>query len=133
MPAVPIIPFVLMLTVVPLPLVPIKPSGDVENNGAALVENGDPEDARNGPMYAELVDGAINDDVKVFFKNYTQRYYYRVEEDNETLSITTVSNIHVHTRIQHGTCMLAAIILLSLYRIQKRQPSFKFYLPQIVT
>ena len=104
MPAVPIIPFVLMLTVVPLPLVPVKPSGDVENNGTALVENGDPEDASNGPMYAELVDGAINDDVKVFFKNYTQRYYYRVQAENETLSITTVSTllstVHTHNMDQ---------------------------------
>lgn len=91
MPAVPIIPFVLMLTVIPLSLVPIKLSDDVENNKTALVKSGDPTDASNGPMYAELVDGTISDEVKVFFKNYTQRHYYRVQTENETLSITTVS------------------------------------------
>ena len=103
MPAVPIIPFVLMLTVIPLPLVPIKVFDGVEN-GTALVENGDPEDASNGPMYAELADGAINDEVKVFFKNYTQRHYYRVQMENETLSITTVS-ANVYSVCTH-TCAI---------------------------
>ena len=89
----PIIPFVLMLeyTFLPLSLVPIKVSIDNVENRSALIRSGSPTDASNGPMYAELVDGAINNKIKVFFKDYIQRYYYSVEMDEETLSITTVS------------------------------------------
>ena len=132
MPAIPVIPFVLMLTVVPLPLVP-KRSDNLES---ALVKSGRPTDATNGPMYAELADGTINNKIKVFFKDYTLRYYYRLQTDNKTLSVTMVSIIVPPTMYITITCTCihtaATIMLLfSLYRIQKKQPSFKCYLPQL--
>lgn len=100
MPAIiPVIPFVLMLTVLPLPLVH-KLARNSENHRLALVTTGLPTDPSNGPMYAELTDGTINNRVKVFFKDYTTTYYYRVETDTAygTLSLTTVSTLNTSTQ-----------------------------------
>ena len=88
MPAIiPMIPFVLMLTALPIPLVPKLSGNSMETT--ALVRDGLPTDPKYGPMYAELSDGIITNRVKVFFKNYTTKYYYRVEDDG-ILSTTKV-------------------------------------------
>lgn len=85
-----IIPFVLLLAILPLPLVPYhEPAAE---DHSAVIKTGLPTDPSNGPMYAELAEGmTISNNVKVFFKDYTTRYYYCVEDNNGILSVTTVS------------------------------------------
>ena len=96
MPVAAIIPFVFMLALQehrPLELVP-KQQDIVDGYGPALIQWGDPLMPEHGPLYAELVDGVINNKVKVFYIDTTsdpvEYYYYRVEPSGN-MSITIVS------------------------------------------
>ena len=94
MPVAAIIPFIFMLALqeLPLELVP-KQQDVVDGYGPALMQAGDPLNPEYGPLYAELVDGVINNEVKIFFVDTTsdpvQYYYYHVESSGN-LFITKV-------------------------------------------
>lgn len=96
MPATAIIPFIFMLALhsLQLPLELVPKQQDIEDgSGPAVMQVGDPLQPTNGPMYAELVRGVINNKVKVFFVDAVsgpiQYYYYHVESSGN-MSITTV-------------------------------------------
>ena len=93
MAILPIIPFILMLTRL-IELVPEEPNITDDGYKAASLTKGKPTEATIGPMYAELVDGSINNKVKVHFLIFidktVEKYYYQVEPSNETITVTKV-------------------------------------------
>ena len=94
MAILPIIPFILMLmTIKPIKLVP-EQQDIIDGYGPAMVTIGEPTEATVGPMYAELVDGSINNKVKVYFvvtsSETIEKYYYQVKPSNETIIVTKV-------------------------------------------
>ena len=116
-----------MLTKPLIELIPEEPD-ITDGYGPALVTKGKPAESTNGPMYAELVDGSINNKVRVYFlvlsTETVEKYYYQVESSNETIIVTKVCLVIIETT----KCINR--LSFALCRILKRQLFFKCY-PQL--